>query len=102
MEQQADIFYRELPKVVSVVFTVIILSITRFAFLANLKLCGVFQELHAHLNGSVSFQTIEKLIARKPHLNIEHNMTAIRSGQRRTLDEYVSGLGLIKTIKYAC
>uniref|UniRef100_A0A8C5FQD0 N6-Methyl-AMP deaminase n=1 Tax=Gadus morhua TaxID=8049 RepID=A0A8C5FQD0_GADMO len=59
MEKQADIFYRELPKV----------------------------ELHAHLNGSVSFQTIEKLIARKPHLNIEHNMTAIRNGQRRTMDE---------------
>lgn len=59
MENQPDVFYRELPKV----------------------------ELHAHLNGSVSFETIEKLIARKPHLNIEHDMTAIRSGQRRTLDE---------------
>ncbi|KAM4618694.1 N6-Methyl-AMP deaminase [Polymixia lowei] len=59
MDNEADIFYRELPKV----------------------------ELHAHLNGSVSFQTIEKLITRKPHLNIEHSMTAIRSGQRRTLDE---------------
>ncbi|XP_029952042.1 adenosine deaminase-like protein [Salarias fasciatus] len=52
-------FYRELPKV----------------------------ELHAHLNGSVSFQTIEKLISRKPHLNIEHSMTAIGKGQLRTLDE---------------
>ncbi|KAI4899719.1 hypothetical protein NFI96_013628 [Prochilodus magdalenae] len=45
------------------------------------------EELHAHLNGSVSFETMEKLITRKPHLNIEHSMTAIRSGQRRTLDE---------------
>lgn len=59
MEKDAAVFYRELPKV----------------------------ELHAHLNGSVSFTTIEKLIARKPHLNIEHSMTAIRSGQRRTMDE---------------
>ncbi|TMS05389.1 Adenosine deaminase-like protein [Larimichthys crocea] len=59
MDTEADVFYRELPKV----------------------------ELHAHLNGSVSFETIEKLIGRKPHLNIEHGMTAIGKGQRRTLDE---------------
>ncbi|CAK6961590.1 adenosine deaminase-like protein isoform X1 [Scomber scombrus] len=59
MDHEADVFYRELPKV----------------------------ELHAHLNGSVSFQTIEKLLKRKPHLNIEHSMTAIGKGQRRTLDE---------------
>uniref|UniRef100_A0A673A242 Adenosine deaminase-like n=1 Tax=Sphaeramia orbicularis TaxID=375764 RepID=A0A673A242_9TELE len=59
MDNEVDVFYRELPKV----------------------------ELHAHLNGSVSFQTIEKLISRKPHLNIEHGMTAIGKGQRRTLDE---------------
>ncbi|XP_055011068.1 adenosine deaminase-like protein isoform X1 [Boleophthalmus pectinirostris] len=59
MDNEADTFYRELPKV----------------------------ELHAHLNGSVSFQTIEKLIRRKPQLNIEHSMTAIGKGQRRTLDE---------------
>nr|ACQ58006.1 Adenosine deaminase-like protein [Anoplopoma fimbria] len=59
MENEADVFYRELPKV----------------------------ELHAHLNGSVSVTTIEKLISRKPHLNIEHGMTAIGKGQRRTLDE---------------
>lgn len=61
MENEADVFYRQLPKV----------------------------ELHAHLNGSVSSHTIEKLIDRKPHLNIEHNMTAIGKGQRRTLDECV-------------
>ncbi|KAM8751107.1 adenosine deaminase-like protein isoform X1 [Acanthopagrus latus] len=59
MDSEADVFYRELPKV----------------------------ELHAHLNGSVSYQTIEKLFSRKPHLNIEHSMTAIGKGQRRTLDE---------------
>ncbi|XP_034541185.1 adenosine deaminase-like protein [Notolabrus celidotus] len=59
MDNEASAFYRELPKV----------------------------ELHAHLNGSVSFQTIEKLISRKPHLNIEHDMTAIGKGQLRTLDE---------------
>lgn len=59
MDNEVDDFYRALPKV----------------------------ELHAHLNGSVSFQTIEKLIRRKPQLNIEHSMTAIGKGQRRTLDE---------------
>ncbi|KAM6926758.1 N6-Methyl-AMP deaminase isoform 2-T2 [Lycodopsis pacificus] len=59
MDNEADVFYRELPKV----------------------------ELHAHLNGSVSCHTIEKLISRKPHLNIEHGMTAIGKGQRRTLEE---------------
>nr|XP_046248931.1 adenosine deaminase-like protein isoform X1 [Scatophagus argus] len=59
MDCEADVFYRELPKV----------------------------ELHAHLNGSVSFQTTEKLFSRKPHLNIEHSMTAIGKGQRRTLQE---------------
>uniref|UniRef100_A0A3Q2QHS6 N6-Methyl-AMP deaminase n=1 Tax=Fundulus heteroclitus TaxID=8078 RepID=A0A3Q2QHS6_FUNHE len=58
MEDDAA-FYKELPKV----------------------------ELHAHLNGSVSVQTVERLIQRKPHLNIEHSMTAIGKGQRRTLDE---------------
>ncbi|KAG7231102.1 hypothetical protein INR49_027142 [Caranx melampygus] len=61
MDDEADVFYRQLPKV----------------------------ELHAHLNGSVSSHTIEKLITRKPHLNIEHSMTAIGKGQRRTLDECV-------------
>ncbi|XP_026990933.1 adenosine deaminase-like protein [Tachysurus fulvidraco] len=59
MDKEAELFYRQIPKV----------------------------ELHAHLNGSVSFATMDKLIARKPHLNIESNRTAIHSGQRRTLDE---------------
>uniref|UniRef100_A0A8C1U7J1 Adenosine deaminase-like n=1 Tax=Cyprinus carpio TaxID=7962 RepID=A0A8C1U7J1_CYPCA len=58
MDTEADLFYRLLPKV----------------------------ELHAHLNGSVSSETMETLIKRKPHLNIEHSMTAIRRGQRRSLD----------------
>eukprot|EP00066_Takifugu_rubripes_P004309 XP_003967573.1 PREDICTED: adenosine deaminase-like protein [Takifugu rubripes] len=59
MDGEEGVFYRRLPKV----------------------------ELHAHLNGSVSYQTIEKLSKQKPHLNIEQNMTAIGKGQRRTLDE---------------
>nr|XP_019934815.1 PREDICTED: adenosine deaminase-like protein [Paralichthys olivaceus] len=59
MDTEADVFYRQLPKV----------------------------ELHAHLNGSVSSHTIEKLIKTKPHLNIEHSMTAISKGQSRSLDE---------------
>ncbi|CAL8261184.1 unnamed protein product [Merluccius merluccius] len=59
MDEPADAFYRELPKV----------------------------ELHAHLNGSVSCGTMEKLMARKPHLNVAHSMTAIHGGQRRTLDQ---------------
>ncbi|XP_029379166.1 N6-Methyl-AMP deaminase isoform X1 [Echeneis naucrates] len=59
MDGEAELFYRQLPKV----------------------------ELHAHLNGSVSVRTIDRLIGRKPHLNIQHSMTAIGKGQRRTLDE---------------
>ncbi|KAI5105401.1 adenosine deaminase-like protein, partial [Silurus meridionalis] len=59
MDKEADVFYRQIPKV----------------------------ELHAHLNGSVSLATMEKLIARKPHLNIESSRTAIHSGQCRTLNE---------------
>ncbi|KAK2842441.1 hypothetical protein Q5P01_012641 [Channa striata] len=59
MDNEDEDFYRKLPKV----------------------------ELHAHLNGSVSGQTVEKLIGRKPQLNVEHSMTAIGKGQRRTLDE---------------
>uniref|UniRef100_A0A665U314 Adenosine deaminase-like n=1 Tax=Echeneis naucrates TaxID=173247 RepID=A0A665U314_ECHNA len=59
MDGEAELFYRQLPKV----------------------------ELHAHLNGSVSVRTIDRLIGRKPHLNIQHSMTAIGKGQRRTLDD---------------
>ncbi|XP_043557098.1 adenosine deaminase-like protein [Chiloscyllium plagiosum] len=44
-------------------------------------------ELHAHLNTSISTTTMEKLIQQKPHLNIQHYMTAIRKGQKRTMDE---------------
>ncbi|XP_077599284.1 N6-Methyl-AMP deaminase [Stigmatopora nigra] len=59
MDEDDSVFYRDLPKV----------------------------ELHAHLNGSASFQTIGKLIKAKHHLNIEQHMTAIDKNQRRTLDE---------------
>ncbi|XP_043934589.1 adenosine deaminase-like protein isoform X2 [Protopterus annectens] len=45
------------------------------------------EELHAHLNGSISPSTMEKLIAQKPHLNINHDMVMIRKGQKRTLEE---------------
>ncbi|XP_051870510.1 adenosine deaminase-like protein [Pristis pectinata] len=44
-------------------------------------------ELHAHLNTSISSTTMEKLILQKPHLNVRHNMTMIRKGQTRTLEE---------------
>ncbi|XP_067849247.1 adenosine deaminase-like protein isoform X2 [Heptranchias perlo] len=44
-------------------------------------------ELHAHLNASISSTIMEKLILQKPHLNIQHNMTMIRKGQKRTLEE---------------
>ncbi|XP_061078061.1 adenosine deaminase-like protein isoform X1 [Conger conger] len=59
MEKPADSFYRQLPKV----------------------------ELHAHLNGSISVATMENLISRKPHLNVQHSMTAIHKGQHRTLGQ---------------
>ncbi|KAM8860480.1 N6-Methyl-AMP deaminase [Synchiropus picturatus] len=59
MDKDDILFYRQLPKV----------------------------ELHAHLNGSVSTETIKKLIQRKPQLSIEHNMTAISNDQTRTLEE---------------
>ncbi|XP_078088994.1 N6-Methyl-AMP deaminase isoform X2 [Mustelus asterias] len=45
------------------------------------------EELHAHLNASISNSTMEKLMLQKPHLNIQHNMTVIRKGQKRTLEE---------------
>eukprot|EP00062_Callorhinchus_milii_P010919 gi/632956324/ref/XP_007893901.1/ PREDICTED: adenosine deaminase-like protein isoform X1 [Callorhinchus milii] len=44
-------------------------------------------ELHAHLNGSISSTTTEKLITKKPHLSDQHNMTVISRGQKRTLEE---------------
>nr|XP_033776387.1 adenosine deaminase-like protein isoform X2 [Geotrypetes seraphini] len=52
-------FYRELPKV----------------------------ELHAHLNGSISSVTMKKLMAQKPDLEIQNEMTVIDKGQKRTLEE---------------
>ncbi|XP_017401839.1 adenosine deaminase-like protein isoform X1 [Cebus imitator] len=44
-------------------------------------------ELHAHLNGSISSNTMKKLIAQKPDLNIHDQMTVINKGKKRTLEE---------------
>jgi len=44
-------------------------------------------ELHAHLNGSISSNTMKKLIAKKPGLKIHHQMTMIDKGKKRTLEE---------------
>ncbi|XP_059769463.1 adenosine deaminase-like protein isoform X2 [Balaenoptera ricei] len=44
-------------------------------------------ELHAHLNGSISSNTIKKLIAKKPGLKIHYQMTMIDKGKKRTLEE---------------
>eukprot|EP00069_Balaena_mysticetus_P017737 bmy_10935T0 len=47
------------------------------------------EELHAHLNGSISSNTIKKLIAKKPGLKIHYQMTMIDKGKKRTLEEYL-------------
>lgn len=44
-------------------------------------------ELHAHLNGSISSNTMKKLIAKKPGLKIDNQMTMIDKGKKRTLKE---------------
>nr|XP_042131981.1 adenosine deaminase-like protein isoform X4 [Peromyscus maniculatus bairdii] len=44
-------------------------------------------ELHAHLNGSISSNTMKKLIAKKPHLKVHDHMTMIDKGKKRTLEE---------------
>ncbi|KAM4748585.1 N6-Methyl-AMP deaminase isoform 1-T1 [Rhinophrynus dorsalis] len=44
-------------------------------------------ELHAHLNGSISSATMKKLMASKPHLQIQNGTTMIDKGQKRTLEE---------------
>ncbi|CAK7301055.1 N6-Methyl-AMP deaminase isoform X1 [Vulpes vulpes] len=44
-------------------------------------------ELHAHLNGSISSNTMKKLIAKKPGLKINDQMTMIDKGKKRTLEE---------------
>ncbi|KAM4675028.1 N6-Methyl-AMP deaminase [Discoglossus pictus] len=44
-------------------------------------------ELHAHLNGSISSATMKKLMAKKPHLQIQNGMTMIDKGQKRSLEE---------------
>jgi len=61
-----------------------------------------FQELHAHINGSISAETIEKLIQRKSsnqQLNqsnlVSQWETTIHKGDKRTLDECFSMFGII-------
>uniref|UniRef100_A0A8C3VNL6 N6-Methyl-AMP deaminase n=1 Tax=Catagonus wagneri TaxID=51154 RepID=A0A8C3VNL6_9CETA len=44
-------------------------------------------ELHAHLNGSISSNTIKKLITKKSGLKIHDQMTMIDKGKKRTLEE---------------
>ncbi|KAG8505249.1 Adenosine deaminase-like protein [Galemys pyrenaicus] len=44
-------------------------------------------ELHAHLNGSISSNTMKKLIAKKPDLKVHGRMTVIDKGNKRTLEE---------------
>ncbi|KAJ7311262.1 hypothetical protein JRQ81_006876 [Phrynocephalus forsythii] len=44
-------------------------------------------ELHAHLNGSISSETMKKLLAQKPDLQIHDRMTAIDKGKTRSLEE---------------
>ncbi|XP_008820558.1 adenosine deaminase-like protein isoform X1 [Nannospalax galili] len=44
-------------------------------------------ELHAHLNGSISSNTMKKLMAKKPDLKVHGQMTMIDKGKKRTLEE---------------
>ncbi|NXU47498.1 ADAL protein, partial [Turnix velox] len=44
-------------------------------------------ELHAHLNGCISSDTMKKLMAQKPYLQIQNGMTVIDKGKKRTLEE---------------
>ena len=58
----------------------------------NEAVCLDFQELHAHINGSISAETIEKLIQRKAgcaNLNnkVSQWETTIRKGDKRSLQE---------------
>ncbi|KAL8196951.1 UNVERIFIED_CONTAM: hypothetical protein K2H54_002811 [Gekko kuhli] len=44
-------------------------------------------ELHAHLNGSISSETMKKLMAQKPNLQVHNGMTMIDKGKKRSLEE---------------
>ncbi|XP_062819386.1 adenosine deaminase-like protein isoform X1 [Anolis carolinensis] len=44
-------------------------------------------ELHAHLNGSISSDTMKKLISAKPELRLSNEMTTIDKGKKRSLEE---------------
>jgi hypothetical protein len=46
----------------------------------------LFQELHAHINGSISVATMEKLLKRKPYL-ASCDLTNFKINERKTLDE---------------
>ncbi|XP_068961995.1 adenosine deaminase-like protein isoform X3 [Petaurus breviceps papuanus] len=59
---------------------------------------GYFEELHAHLNGSISSATMKKLIAKKPDLKIHDQMTVIDKGKKRTLKECFQMFQLIHQI----
>ncbi|XP_026537918.1 adenosine deaminase-like protein [Notechis scutatus] len=52
-------------------------------------------ELHAHLNGSISADTMKKLMAQKPHLQIAEEMVVIDKGTKRTLEECFQMFDLI-------
>uniref|UniRef100_A0A6J0SVE0 N6-Methyl-AMP deaminase isoform X2 n=1 Tax=Pogona vitticeps TaxID=103695 RepID=A0A6J0SVE0_9SAUR len=45
------------------------------------------KELHAHLNGSISSDTMKRLMAQKPDLQIPNGMTMIEKGKKRRLEE---------------
>ena len=56
----------------------------------------LIQELHAHLNGSISNDTMHKLLERKRHRNPMEEIpelwkTTIKTGQNRTTEECVCG-----------
>ncbi|XP_078541059.1 N6-Methyl-AMP deaminase [Lissotriton helveticus] len=55
-------------------------------------------ELHAHLNGSISSATMKKLMAQKPHLQIQNGMTMIDKGEKRSLEECFQMFGFIHQI----
>ncbi|XP_044294890.1 adenosine deaminase-like protein isoform X1 [Varanus komodoensis] len=56
------------------------------------------KELHAHLNGSISSETMKKLMAQKPDLQIDIDMTVIDKGKKRSLEECFQMFQLIHQI----
>lgn len=99
-------FFKKVPKIVRIwkVFSVVSFKISNRAkkrFCHGEDVCGLyisrltiinFQELHAHINGSISAETIEKLIKRKSDQVKENCLvskwqTTIQKGDKRDLDE---------------